>query len=162
MSRTCPDCLTPLETRHFQGVMIDSCPKCAGIFFDSGEVLELKRKGVEAMRELEDEIVPTVTVEPSAEKLRQCPSCAVSMEKFRYLYHSNIVLDECDKCGGIWVQDGELGNMSDFLAHQATGHGVVTVVTSAPHAANPTTGAAKYAGRLQRVRQFIKGVTTNV
>ena len=84
------------------------------------------------------------------------------MEKFRYMYNSSIVLDECDKCGGIWVQDGELGKMGAFLEQQAAakaGPGKVTVFTSSETAPAAATGVAKYAGRLQRVQQFLRGVT---
>jgi Zn-finger nucleic acid-binding protein len=40
------------------------------------------------------------------------------MYQYNYLYTSNIVLDSCDQCGGVWVDHGELMKM-DQLAQDA-------------------------------------------
>lgn len=116
MNRTCPDCNVSLASRDFYGINVDTCPKCAGIFFDDGEVAEVKALGLSAMDELEAAVLPTVTIDATEDRLRRCSACGTLMDKFRYMYNSNVVLDECGQCGGIWVQDGELSRMREVLA----------------------------------------------
>lgn len=152
MNRTCPDCSVALVTRAFQGIVIDACPRCAGIFFDEGEVNDLKAKGLQAMEDLEAAIVPQVTIEATADKFRLCPNCQNSMDKFRYMYHSDVVLDECGKCGGIWVQDGELGRMREVL--QASGVVIEPKNVNVVWASTP----ADSEGRMEKVQGFLRSV----
>jgi len=152
MNRTCPDCSIALVAQEFQGITIDACPKCAGIFFDEGEVNALKAKGLDAMEQLEDAIVPEVTVEPTSDRFRLCPNCKEAMDKFRYMYHSDVVLDECGKCGGIWVQDGELGRMREVL--QASGVVIEPKAVKVVWASTPTDSV----GRLDKVQDFLRSV----
>jgi len=152
MNRTCPDCNLALTARDFQGITIDTCPKCAGIFFDEGEVNQLKGKGLQAMEELEDAIVPEEQHEATADKFRLCPNCKDSMDKFRYMYHSDVVLDECGQCGGIWVQDGELGRMREVL--------VASGVSAEPKSVKVVwaTPPAEPGKRLEKVQGFLKSI----
>jgi Zn-finger nucleic acid-binding protein len=155
VSRICPDCHTSLEPRAFQELMLDACPKCAGIFFDDGEVAQLKAKGRSAFEALEAAVAPTVTLEQSMDRMRICPQCNTGMDKFRYLYNSNLMLDECGQCGGIWVQEGELSRMADLLDGCRTGKGIgrpaALVTTAAPDQASAPT-------RLRRVHHFLAGI----
>jgi len=101
--------------RKFHDITLDTCPKCAGIFFDEGEITALRQEGTEALTEVEDAVRPTIDVLPIAEASRSCPSCGTDMDKYHYLYTSPVVLDSCHNCGGVWVQDGELQRMRDVL-----------------------------------------------
>jgi len=152
MNRSCPDCSVALVPREFQGITIDACPRCAGIFFDEGEVNALKARGLQAMEELENQIVPEVIQEAIADKFRLCPHCKSSMDKFRYMYHSDVVLDECGVCGGIWVQDGELGRMREVL--------VASGVSAEPKAVKVVwaTPPADSVGRLDKVQGFLRSI----
>jgi uncharacterized protein len=51
-SLRCPDCGAPLETFNYagdSGVILDHCPRCAGVWLDAGE-LELAARAVAASR----------------------------------------------------------------------------------------------------------------
>ncbi len=37
----CPKCGHPMEERELQGIDVDICTRCEGIFFDRGEIEEL-------------------------------------------------------------------------------------------------------------------------
>jgi Zn-finger nucleic acid-binding protein len=41
--------------------------------------------------------------------------CREPLYRYNYLYTSPIVLDACDKCGGTWVDHGELEKMEEVL-----------------------------------------------
>ncbi|AIE87161.1 hypothetical protein OP10G_3793 [Fimbriimonas ginsengisoli Gsoil 348] len=144
----------PLEAREFQGVTIDACSKCAGIFFDEGEVGRIKAQGLAAFDALEDAVVPTIDVEAIADRPRACPSCGTTMDKFRYMYSSKLMLDECERCGGIWVQDGELRHMRQVLQEQGLQRPAVSIAQG-KKADRPASG---YADRMRKVHQFILSV----
>lgn len=119
MPRVCPDDNLPLEPRTLRNVTVDVCKKCAGVFFDEGEINRLRLDGNNAMVELEDEVRPSddhlVDFMVMKETPRACPNCRSSMDKMRYLYNSPVMLDSCSNCGGVWVEDGELRSMRDVL-----------------------------------------------
>lgn len=147
MTRNCPDCNVPLELRDFEGVQIDACAKCAGIFFDEGEVNRIKARGLAALDALEDAVVPSETVEIDPDNCRKCPSCGTGMDKFRYMYNSDLFLDECEKCGGVWVQDGELHRMRQVLEKNSLPRAVSVART------NSRTPVARE--RTDRLRRFL-------
>lgn len=166
MSRICPDCQSPLQAKGYEGVTIDVCAACAGIFFDEGEVAQVMAKGLSAMEELDAEIAPagsielSTSIEPTKGVARKCPNCSTGMDKFRYMYSSDVVLDECKKCGGIWVEDGELRRMREVVAaHRkppSRPEARRVAVMSAAGAAAPEERG--FSLRIRRVQDFLRGV----
>ena len=45
---------------------------------------------------------------------RPCPRCRRPMMKFNYAYDSNIILDRCPVCKGIWADPGELYRLAVY------------------------------------------------
>jgi Zn-finger nucleic acid-binding protein len=41
---SCPRCGGTLEEKTFEGVLIDTCEKCGGVWLDSGELEQLTKK----------------------------------------------------------------------------------------------------------------------
>lgn len=41
---TCPRCGGTLKTNNFEGVEIDTCEKCGGVWLDSGELEQLTKR----------------------------------------------------------------------------------------------------------------------
>jgi Zn-finger nucleic acid-binding protein len=54
-----------------------------------------------------------VAYDPPWERL--CPVCRYPLRPYRYLYTSDIELDTCDQCGGVWVDNAELEKMARVL-----------------------------------------------
>jgi Zn-finger nucleic acid-binding protein len=46
---------------------------------------------------------------------RLCPRCRKPMRKFNFAYDSNIILDRCPSCGGIWADRGEVFQMATYI-----------------------------------------------
>ena len=91
---------------------MDICPDCRGIWFDSGEfpdfVKELmKSEKVSAEQRPLFEPRPVQMRRDIREPDRLCPRCSLVMHKFNYAYDSNIILDRCSGCDGIWTDGGE-------------------------------------------------------
>lgn len=115
----CPVCGVRLRKVRSRSVEIDMCPRCQGKWYDDGEFTEFVR-----------ELSASGTVEAEGSRLfvrrevkraeainegkRYCPSCRVEMKKFNYAYDSNVFLDKCESCGGIWADKGE---SSQVAAH---------------------------------------------
>lgn len=116
----CPACRNPLEEIKMHEVFVDICVKCKGIWFDSDEMKEV----LEALSE--GKLVPLDKIsapaakkssrpDAAAEGLRDCPRCAKKMHKFNYAYDSNVLLDRCADCNGIWADGGEVWMIVQFL-----------------------------------------------
>lgn len=106
----CPACESGLKPHKYRGLLIDVCRQCGGIWFDPGEMKEY----IEFMIEDHDDI-PNAKIEIGKEieatgdetgLAKGCPRCDVAMTEFNYAYDSNIMLDRCPSCGGVWT-DGE-------------------------------------------------------
>ncbi len=41
---SCPRCDGTLKTNHFEGVDVDTCEKCGGVWLDSGELEQLTKR----------------------------------------------------------------------------------------------------------------------
>jgi Zn-finger nucleic acid-binding protein len=93
------------------GIKIDTCPTCAGIWFDVEELKRLQQMDELAFPALEDRFVPQIQSGPAKLDERRCPQCDALLTAYRYMYDSPIELDICDFCSGLWVEDKELHRM---------------------------------------------------
>jgi membrane associated rhomboid family serine protease/Zn-finger nucleic acid-binding protein len=88
------------------------CSSCDGIWFGPGqmadfiELMMINRPDLpDALPELHRRVVaPSQLPEP----MRKCPGCQQAMHKVNYAYDSNIILDSCSACGGVWVDGTEI------------------------------------------------------
>ena len=107
----CPVCQRTLRAVRTRELEIDVCPGCGGSFFDRGEFKETLDRLLtggevpEAPLELGHQ---PVALRQLGERQRPCPHCTTPMAKFNYCYDSNIILDRCERCGGIWADGGEV------------------------------------------------------
>jgi Zn-finger nucleic acid-binding protein len=106
--------LRPWEIRG-PGILVDFCSACAGVWFDPGEID--RALGDLAERRLR---VPHTG---RASEL-ECPACGAFMRTFPYprTYAS---IDMCPACEGIWLDGGELREISVVRA-QLRAEGEIT------------------------------------
>jgi Zn-finger nucleic acid-binding protein len=117
--RLCPVCQIELKPQVHLGVTIDVCPACAGIWFDEGELARLNQLDDDILPRIDALYQPQVTsYDPPWERL--CPDCQKPLRSYNYLYTSNIRLDTCEQCGGVWVDNGELEVMHRVLQDART------------------------------------------
>jgi membrane associated rhomboid family serine protease/Zn-finger nucleic acid-binding protein len=116
----CPHCSNLLRRAKYGKTVIDLCPNCKGIWFDSGELLDVAR------RLAASEDVPAQKTElfkhrevsslyDIEEKERLCPRCSKELRKFNYACDSNVILDKCPDCDGIWADGGEVRQIAAYL-----------------------------------------------
>jgi membrane associated rhomboid family serine protease/Zn-finger nucleic acid-binding protein len=98
------------------------CPGCNGIWSDAGEFVNLVSelaKSQEIAPETLQLFKPREARPPGKieEGPRMCPRCNAGMRKFNYAYDSNVFLDKCPNCGGIWMDGGEVRQIARYLKH---------------------------------------------
>ncbi|RYG21103.1 hypothetical protein EON82_19380 [bacterium] len=148
MSRVCPEDLTVLEVRSMHGLSLDVCPECAGIFFDEGEIATLQTGGAAALSEVEDAATPASFQYVDSPVPKRCPGCQGPMHVYRYRYSSDIRLDGCERCGGVWVQDGELAKIAAHLQAPPSTFGGTPAARRAAEVQNARDVAASRHSRL--------------
>ena len=116
----CPACNNTMEEITVGDITVDVCKGgCGGIWFDQ---LELKKvdepheSAGEALLDIERD--ESVKIDPSQK--RNCPKCkdVVMMRHFSSVKRK-VEVDECANCGGMWLDQGELGQIrSQFKTEQ--------------------------------------------
>jgi Zn-finger nucleic acid-binding protein len=95
------------------GLIIDSCPKCWGIWFDAGEM-----KGFLQSDSLRRQFLTDLKVDTTGQAGgdRGCPRCRQSMD---CPVVNTITVDVCRGCSGVWLDHGELNQL--VLSHKKKG-----------------------------------------
>jgi Zn-finger nucleic acid-binding protein len=113
----CPVCSTLLFRRRVDGIELDGCPACGGVFFDKGELNQLVRKP-ETLRRVDSEFQPVETA-MAPQRTGICPRCAHPLKAFEHPSLPGIQVDGCHGCKGIWLDHGEPTAIADRLAPPA-------------------------------------------
>lgn len=94
----CPVCKDAMIILELEGVEVDYCPSCSGLWLDAGE-LELLLGGDGEKILLEDAT--------TSEAKRRCPICLKKMDK-KLLGTNKVLIDACNRGHGLWFDAGEL------------------------------------------------------
>jgi Zn-finger nucleic acid-binding protein len=116
----CPVCGAELAVKYFARIEMQRCPSCGGFWIQRrrfGEVLRLymghlsQRHDVKCGRR--KRVNPWTLDEPG----RCCPLCGRRMAKLNYGYNSNVIVDVCRNCAGMWLDRGELEKIAWFFKY---------------------------------------------
>ncbi|MBI5208862.1 MAG: rhomboid family intramembrane serine protease [Elusimicrobia bacterium] len=111
----CPTCSQDLVPIQYKGVAIERCGRCHASWFGPGALVacaqELAREGVvpDAQWQVNKKVLAVGRLQEPA---LPCPRCGRPMHKLNYGYDSNVILDHCRDCDGLWVGDDELGGVA--------------------------------------------------
>ncbi len=120
----CPQDKNGLVTEKYEGdVVVDRCPACHGFWLDKDE-LESVQHTLEHdySKQLSGLSVVADAYEMARQKMRpeiRCPKCQQSMHAQEYAYCSQILVDCCGKCGGVWLDAGEIKALEQFFEREA-------------------------------------------
>ena len=114
----CPICTLVLTVQNYGGQTVDVCAACRGLWCDAGElsavvnalisekkVPDADSSFLAAARQHEDP-------DPQA---KPCPRCRETTESFNFAYDSNIFLNRCGTCDGVWLYGGEIRSVAQFI-----------------------------------------------
>lgn len=105
----CPDCQVEMNRSDYEGVPVDICPKCEGVWLDRKEIGQIVEKKEEKFTA--EERIGAFAQLPQQEKVERviaCPKCGQDMRKFNYAISSGVILDRCPQKHGIWLDKAEL------------------------------------------------------
>jgi Zn-finger nucleic acid-binding protein len=102
----CPVCREDLVTGSVEEVRVLTCPKCRGILVAQWNLYTIVRY----MRSefVEQDLPPQPLNRPELERAIACPSCGQRMDTHPYYGPGNVVIDNCARCGLVWLDFGEL------------------------------------------------------
>lgn len=117
----CPKDHTELATIVYKAaIQVARCPSCHGIWLDRGKLEQIRsapgRDYSAEIARLPDVVdkAYSMALEKTAPPL-DCPNCGKSMERREHGYCSQILIDVCPSCHGIWLDDAELGALENFF-----------------------------------------------
>src|SRR3954454_1532999 len=102
----CVKCNSILDKATFQGLEVDVCPKCGGLWLDRGEITRAAKLPEAELARLLSLVagssgpppIPTVNKAP-------CPACPGSLSEVML---GAVHVDYCGSCHGIFLGRGEL------------------------------------------------------
>ena len=117
----CPTDNSVLESSVYEeDIEVDICPSCRGLWLDKGELEQIEETQERDYSE-ELKLIPNL-VGPAYEMARQkklpeicCPKCGAGMSRREYAYCSQVMIDVCVKCEGIWLDRGEIEALEMFF-----------------------------------------------
>ena len=119
----CPTCDSDMIVVEHEGLELDYCVNCYGIWFDKGELdwllesLGLEKAGscLEGFIEAEEAI--------TNEQKRRCPLCRFKMKKVNL--ETKVLVDICPLGEGVWFDGDEVRTLVKHLALKVTNNNEV-------------------------------------
>jgi Zn-finger nucleic acid-binding protein len=102
----CVKCNSILDKATFQGLEVDLCPKCGGLWLDRGEITRAAKLPPTELARLRGLLTgaggpPPVPTENKA----PCPACPGQLSE---VVLGTVHVDYCGKCHGLFLDRGEL------------------------------------------------------
>jgi Zn-finger nucleic acid-binding protein len=97
-----------MQTATFEGIELDRCDICRGIFFDRGELDQMIQRKVPGA----DALAYAALSETMDELAAICPRCEREMAP--RIGAAQIKMDVCDKCDSVFLDQGELAALQHF------------------------------------------------
>jgi len=113
----CPVCENPMVVLELDQIEIDHCLHCGGIWLDAGE-LELLLESDEDRARLRDFLIEDDSVN---EKKYSCPICNKKMKKVFVGEEKKILIDQCKRNHGLWLDKGELEDVIELSTQNREG-----------------------------------------
>jgi Zn-finger nucleic acid-binding protein len=109
----CPACKNPLLEKNAGNLTLDLCHGgCGGIWFDAAELERISVSAPAATTLHSIWHIPRSNVELT--EPRPCPRCPETVLERKWFSDSKKVeIDQCPKCGGIWLDAGEFTHIYD-------------------------------------------------
>jgi Zn-finger nucleic acid-binding protein len=96
-SMKCPDCDVDLVEGKRDGVDMEICPSCRGMWLTCGELAQLE----DEVFDFGDEEKGSLTL-VSTPSNRKCPQCGKAMKSFEYRFY-DLQMDFCEELHGYWL-----------------------------------------------------------
>lgn len=102
----CPKCPTEMHRETFDGIEIDRCPTCKGIYLDQGELRQMIGK---KLGDRVDTFAFSVISDDMDQAAAHCPRCDLDMQVNQGPEQMRI--DHCPGCNAVFLDEGELSSL---------------------------------------------------
>jgi len=156
----CPACGNRLQGTAVGDVSVDVCRGgCGGIWFDNYELRKFDEPHDAAGETLLD-VERNENIHVDFRKTRNCPKCNdVVMARHFFNPKRQVEIDECPRCGGVWLDYGELGPIrKTYMSPQdqeKAAKEYLTEVLGPDFAAEPPHSDLDTSHRITRVFRFL-------
>jgi|TARA_B100001971_G_scaffold214326_1_gene251100 Zn-finger nucleic acid-binding protein len=101
------------------GIKVDICDNgCKGMWFDLGE-LKMLDEDDEGLGKALEEALRSPRINDDSRGQVLCPICSIRMQPHKYKNSKEVNVDECYKCGGFFLDSGELKEIRDTYMSDA-------------------------------------------
>jgi len=107
----CPKCGAEFESVTCEDIEIDRCSGCGGIWFDAGELEELRRLRGARSIDVGDK---RLGKRHNSTRNYRCPRCAAQMLTMVDAAQSHIEFESCGECSGTFLDAGEFTDMTEL------------------------------------------------
>lgn len=151
--RKCPVDDFTLAQKTYEGVSIDVCPHCSGVWLDSGELENIQDAQDSDFRDVPTGAMDTIRAaegmaKARSETPRNCVVCKTGLEQKEYAFASQIIIDQCPNGHGIWLDKDELSRLEMFFEDQEDLDKIMAALKDEDKVAG---------GLLARLSNFLKG-----
>jgi Zn-finger nucleic acid-binding protein len=116
--KNCPICKINLDQAIVAGVEVDYCKKCLGLWFDEDELRQAKDIKDRNLRWLDIDLWLDEDKFKISKGNKLCPTDRLPLYETRY-GRSNIKVDVCNVCNGVWLDRGEFKKIVRYLKKKA-------------------------------------------
>lgn len=109
----CPKCKAKMTMLDIDGIEVDRCGLCGGMWFDLGEERALKESTSEEAGRF-DIGSPSLGERHNAIRDYDCPKCKAKMVKLSHHEQRHIEYERCATCGGVYLDAGEFEDLRDL------------------------------------------------
>jgi len=116
---TCPKCHKEFTLFTYEGIDLSRCSDCKGFWFKDGQFSATKQIGFSGLTDdsaAETAAEPPAEAPPPDEQEILCPDCSEPLVTFMYAYSSDIPLQRCTGCRGIWAYSADLLRIDALLS----------------------------------------------
>lgn len=105
----CPKCRADMELLNVEGVQVDRCSSCQGLWFDNGELEQLRDRRVGAELDIGDAKTGKAN---DTVKNYHCPRCGGDMLRRVDPQQRHIGYEQCGDCEGTYFDAGEFSDLT--------------------------------------------------
>jgi Zn-finger nucleic acid-binding protein len=112
-----------VREKHPSTLEIDRCPRCGGVWLDPGEMQRAEALARARGKGVDRDVIADlfrrsyVNARRKAEEREaiDCPACGEVMFEREWVYGSQVKVEVCMGCSGVWLDEGELDDLARFL-----------------------------------------------
>ena len=115
MKKNCVICKeNELTNVKIGDIEVGYCEKCHGYWFEAGELRKVKDEKLENAKWLDFDLWKDFSHLKAIESSKRCPKDNVNLYTLNYS-DSDIKIDACKECHGIWVDKGEFEKIINYI-----------------------------------------------